>query len=257
VGVKDHPLFDPSDAPKRDLHFIVVQRLQSGTWITSPAPHTVDDFPNLAALQATYGGGKYRLFARDAANAKITARKDWDLPGPPLPFPGEAPTATPGAPAPATPAGLDPVIALMLQQSQKSEERSMQFMQMMMNMQNQNAQQVAAMMAAQAEAAAASQQQMMGIVAAIVQRPQADPSQLLVTGLTTGMNLMREAAGGGGGDSGDGGSEEDLITSLARPFVEGAMAAAGQKAATPEPEASGANAESGAPSQDGKSGGAK
>jgi hypothetical protein len=206
MGVKDHPLFDPADDPKkqRSIHFIVVQRLTRGEWITAPRSHTIEDFPSVEALHAMYGGGKYRLFARDEGNRAITARKDWDLPGPPLPFPGEQPAPVAGAPAAAvqTP-GLDPMIAVVLQLMAKSEERSMQMMQMMMAGQAQNAQQVAAMMNAQAQSAAQSNQQMMGIVAAIVARPAPDTSGAIMQALTAGMSIMREAqapeVGGEGG----------------------------------------------------------
>lgn len=218
MGVKDHPLFDPpTDNKARDIHFVIVQRMQGGTWITSPAPHTHDDFPSLQALQAIYGGGKYRLMARDALNARIVARKDWDLPGPPLPFPGEAPAAPPGIPMAPAAAGGDMSERLLMfmmqsqqQAAQQGEARMMQFMQMMSAQQAQQSQVFA------------------GIVTALVQQKPPDSSQAMLSALQMGINLggiAREESGGGEGG--------DLLEQIAAPLVQGAMQAALEKPDAP------------------------
>lgn len=236
MGVKDHALFDPpSDGGKaRDIHFVIVQRMQGGTWITSPVPHTHDDFPSLQALQAAYGGGKYRLLARDALNARITARKDWDLPGPPLPFPGEAP-ATPTIAAVPAPhgGGEQSLIAMMMQMqqtaAQQSDARMMQFMQMMSQQQAQTT------------------QAMMGIVTALVQQKPVDNSQSMLDALRLGIDLGGTAkeSDGGGGDG------DDILESLAKPLMQGAMQAAMEKPEAPPTKPEGGQK----PAGEGSSGG--
>lgn len=229
-GQSSHPLFLSEDETgKRDISFIVVQRLRNGVWLTSPEPHTVNDLPNLAALQARYGGGKFRLFGRDHLSKKITARQDWDLPGEPLPFPGET-VATPAAPVAAAPAssGDGQLVPLMLNL-------------MMQNAREQQQQQQAASQAAQAQfqgflalmmsqqqqaaaAAAAQTQAMMGLVTAVLSK---DPSDTVLRGITTGLDLARTASGGddGGDDGGD--IVEALFTGAAKEALTDAMKSKG------------------------------
>ena len=173
-----HPLFQqkpdsPDDYEPEEFAKIQVIRLAAFGPISReergsmrcPRLYAPDELASFDRFHEEFGGGSYEVQAL-RADGRFYQRRTFVLPGnsrplaPDLSKTGSAAVPEIGLGAAATP-GLDPMIALLMQLSSKSEERTMAMMANMMNMQ-------ASMAAANAQSQAASLQAVMGVVAAVV-----------------------------------------------------------------------------------------
>ena len=180
-----HPLFpqkpdSPDDYEPEEFNKIQVVRLaafgplarQERGNVRCPRMYSPEELDSEVRFYDEFGGGSYDIQAL-RENGRFYQRRAFVLPGdskPMAPDLSKTGQVGVGAAAPggggegmfqsAAP-GLDPMIALLMQLSSKSEERTMAMMANMMSMQS-------TMAAANAQAQAASLQAVMGVVAAVV-----------------------------------------------------------------------------------------
>lgn len=81
-----HPLFpgnddDDPETPSPEVCYILVNRREAAGVVTAPHVYGASDLTSLEQLHALYGGGIYELVGRGPNNARIVARRSYNLAG--------------------------------------------------------------------------------------------------------------------------------------------------------------------------------
>jgi len=126
-----HGLFLPEDGLNADLEpepilKIFVSRFESRGKVRVPQAFSPDELREPSDIFARFGGGSYELEAR-RHNGTIYAKRIVNFPGPSKDLVDPTAAETPAAtlePARPIPSGIDPMLAMMMQQQQDAAMRS-------------------------------------------------------------------------------------------------------------------------------------